>query len=166
MTIKELRLQKEMTQQQLADAIGVNVSVISKYESGTVTPPTKRLEAIAYTLEVEPGQLLNFDIEPSNRDKQVQHLKAYATYLHNPYLKRMVLLGANGHCELCQQEAPFKDKEGRPYLIVHVIERDYTGNEPEKNLVALCPNCNAKLTMLGNPEDISALKEIASHHIY
>lgn len=167
MTIKELRLQKKMTQQQLADAIGVNVSVISKYENGSVTPPKKRLELISYALDTDLGTLLidtyTSDYE-TNRADYIQSLSRVTRYEN--YLERIIKLGANGKCELCKQAAPFTDKYGRPYLEVHVIDPDSLVRDIIQNTVALCPNCHQKLKVLNDPKDIEELKEIASKHNY
>lgn len=167
MNIKELRLKRNMTQKELANAIGVDVSMISKYESGQVIPPTKRLidilSALGITIDTPPtedkqqaigrvSRMLSF-AAPFAKDKQ-------------SYLDRIVQLGAHGHCELCQAAAPFIDKDGRPYLEVFTIDPKNESLEPTKNKVALCPNCHRKVTILGNPDDIKKLKAIAIKHIY
>ncbi|MCR4650382.1 MAG: hypothetical protein K5662_01370 [Lachnospiraceae bacterium] len=71
---------------------------------------------------------------------------------------------AGGHCELCQKEAPFFNKNGRPYLEIHRISSSYVGNEPEKNLIALCPNCNARIAINPSEADLNKMRKIASEH--
>lgn len=166
MTIKDLRQLKNMTQQELADAIGVDVSVISRYESGKVTPPTKRLEQISYVLEVNPSEFLSIDFDkPSNAENR---LLSYATLIRGKdfYLNHLILMGANGHCELCKSPAPFNDEHGRPYLEIHCLDLKYEGKTPEKNLIALCPNCHRKIDINPSAEDLDKIKEIAKSHTF
>ncbi len=161
MRIREARKNKKMTQKQLAQAIGVSYTVISKYEKGVITPPVNRLESIAKTLSVSVDYLLSdgTTIESvRNNDDKLYHL--------NPYLVRMCILGANGKCEFCSKEAPFNDKTGRPYLEVHVIDKKYIGSDETKNLIALCPNCYKQVTVLEDPHDLETIKEIAAKHNY
>lgn len=57
MSISEKRREKNMTQKQLAEAIHVDTSVISKYEHGIISPPVYRLKAIAGVLGVPINEL-------------------------------------------------------------------------------------------------------------
>jgi transcriptional regulator with XRE-family HTH domain len=50
--IKELRTEKKLSQTKLGDAIGVDKSQISKYETGENVPPLERIEKIAKVLGV------------------------------------------------------------------------------------------------------------------
>lgn len=56
--LKEARRKKGLTQEQLAKKIGVNRSVISKYESGMIEPSVTQIEKIADALEVNPFTLI------------------------------------------------------------------------------------------------------------
>ena len=50
---------------------------------------------------------------------------------------------ANGICELCDQPAPFKRENGRPYLeIHHIIPLSEHGEDEPHNVAALSPNCH------------------------
>jgi 5-methylcytosine-specific restriction endonuclease McrA len=57
------------------------------------------------------------------------------------------LIRANGICEKCDKEAPFKRKsDGTPYLEVHHIKRLADGGEDTiENAIAVCPNCHREL---------------------
>ncbi len=89
-------------------------------------------------------------------------------FLKNEYITRTIILGSGGKCELCGKRAPFKDKDGRPYLEVRALDDDFNirKEEIEKKIVALCPNCNRKLDILADPADFEKLRGIASHHDY
>ena len=75
--------------------------------------------------------------EPSERRQLVHHRSsAVRTYV----LKR-----ANGICEGCGEEAPFKTSEGRFYLEPHHIRRLSDGGPDHPIWVAaLCPNCHSR----------------------
>lgn len=60
--IKYFREVSGMTQQELADRIGVKFPAISKYENGTVDNlPLERVELIAKALGVTPGQITGWE---------------------------------------------------------------------------------------------------------
>lgn len=68
---------------------------------------------------------------------------------------------ANGICDLCGEEAPFKDKCGKPYLESHhVITLANDGPDAIYNTVAICPNCHRKVHVLNNREDIKKLEMV------
>lgn len=56
--IKKIRLEKGMTQKQVADSCGMADSAIRKYESGQITPKFDTIQRIALALEVNPGELM------------------------------------------------------------------------------------------------------------
>ena len=71
------------------------------------------------------------------------------------YVKRW----ARGSCELCGNEAPFRNRGGFPYLECHHIEWLAEGGEDSiLNAVALCPNCHRKMHSLNRIQDQQLLK--------
>lgn len=62
--IKQWRLFRQMTQEQLADAAELSLSQLNKVENGTAGFSPKSLYAIAYALGCSPGDL--FSINPAN----------------------------------------------------------------------------------------------------
>lgn len=58
MSIKSLREQKGVTQQTIADALGVSVSAVSQWENGTATPRTNRLVELASILDCQIEDIL------------------------------------------------------------------------------------------------------------
>ena len=55
--IKEVRKYRRMTQQELADGVGVKKAIISLYESNQRKPSFEALEAICDTLNIDMGYL-------------------------------------------------------------------------------------------------------------
>ena len=64
-------------------------------------------------------------------------------YERSPKVAAWVLRACGGKCEYCDQEAPFKDIAGDPFLEVHHVKRLADGGpDAVENCVALCPNCH------------------------
>lgn len=61
--LKELRIGQKMTQQQLAERIGVAKSVVSYYESGDRYPSYDVLIRIAHVFHTSTDYLLDFEKE-------------------------------------------------------------------------------------------------------
>ena len=57
-TLKELRTEKNMTQEFVAESLGVSRQAVSKWENGTSEPSTSNLIAIAKLFEIPPEELL------------------------------------------------------------------------------------------------------------
>ena len=69
--IKELRLAKNLTQENLSEITGIGTSSISKIESGIFHPSDENLEKIAEALEIEPYKLYMY-----NHHKSIDDLRA------------------------------------------------------------------------------------------
>ncbi|MCJ7731459.1 HNH endonuclease, partial [Candidatus Bathyarchaeota archaeon] len=60
-------------------------------------------------------------------------------------LKQYATRRANGICEGCNSNAPFKTPDGRNYLEVHHINKISDGGPEAPHLVAaVCPNCHRR----------------------
>ncbi|TCI75907.1 helix-turn-helix domain-containing protein [Exiguobacterium sp. SH0S1] len=101
--------------------------------------------------------------EEANKDKQrnVRTITSTA-YDRNPYISEYVKRLANGVCQLCEKEAPFKDATGEPFLETHHVKWLSNGGEDTiENCAALCPNCHRKMHYLILSEDVEKLKAVA-----
>ena len=79
----------------------------------------------------------------------------------NQYIAEFTKERAKGICDLCGNEAPFKDKNGRPYLESHhVITLADNGPDAIYNTVAICPNCHRRVHVLKRKEDTDKLSRI------
>ncbi len=82
------------------------------------------------------------------------------SYDRNIYVSEYTKRRANGKCELCEERAPFNNKNGEPYLESHhIIWLSKGGMDTLDNTVALCPNCHRKMHSLNLKGDIEKLKE-------
>jgi len=76
-----------------------------------------------------------------------------------------VKIVAKGICQLCEAPAPFRDKDGDPFLHAHhIIWLRRKGPDTIDNCVALCPNCHARMHALDEKDDFTKLIEIARRH--
>lgn len=67
-------------------------------------------------------------------------------YVRDPNVIVWVLEMANGHCEVCEQPAPFVRDDGSPYLEVHHVRPLAEGGpDTVDNAIAACPNCHRRL---------------------
>ena len=57
--LKSYRIEKRMTQEYVAEQLGVSRQAVSKWENGTSEPSTSNLVALAKLFEVEVSVLLN-----------------------------------------------------------------------------------------------------------
>jgi transcriptional regulator with XRE-family HTH domain len=58
--LQYLRKQKNITQEQLAEAIGVSVDLISNIERGVNAPSFKTIEKLSEALNIPPKELFDF----------------------------------------------------------------------------------------------------------
>ena len=56
--VKAARLDSDLSQQDLADLLGIDRARVSNYETGTISPSATRLAQIADVLGVKPESLL------------------------------------------------------------------------------------------------------------
>lgn len=84
-------------------------------------------------------------------------------YIRDEFIAEYTKRCANGICELCEKEAPFRDKKGKPYLESHhIIWLSKGGSDTINNTVALCPNCHKKMHIVADKNDIEKLLKKAS----
>lgn len=83
------------------------------------------------------------------------------SYTRSPYIAEYAKRRANGICQLCGKQAPFIDKDGKPYLESHhIVWMSAGGEDSIDNTVALCPNCHRRMHILNAEEDIMKLKKV------
>lgn len=67
-TIKRLRREKDITQEQLAEYLGITSRAISQWECDRTTPDISQLPALCHIFEVSSDTLLGIDIEKNNEE--------------------------------------------------------------------------------------------------
>lgn len=181
--IREIRKNRKITIRELSKLTGIDESHLSKIERGEANVSEAKLRNIAKALNTSVSALLAevpidymiisptggaFILETKQLKEQdnIQNYLSYVKKFRTDYLARLILLGSKGHCELCGAEAPCLDENKRPYLLTHVVDPNNTTLDPVQNMVALCPNCNAKLASNPSEEDLETIRKAASSHTF
>jgi len=83
-TIKKLRRQKDMTQEQLAEYLNISTQAVSRWETGASLPDITLLPMLANIFDVSTDTLLGVDIEA--KEKRIQEILDHAEeYWANGY---------------------------------------------------------------------------------
>lgn len=144
--IYTLRKEKGITQEQLANAVGVSAAAVSKWETGNSYPDITLLSAIARYLDTSIDELLGFAKELSNEEvlkieqefenifeesgieKAIDYLEKYIKeYQNSDYLKYRAAGMLQMHAEVIET------KEGRNKIFMRAIELAKTVSE-SKNM--------------------------------
>ena len=126
-TIRHFRRNKGWTQEQLANAVGVKRAVISKYESGMVSPSYKKKKKIAAALDIPVTELVGDEgriIDEKMLDEELDraffcklgdHLAGLTAREKDP-LYRLTLAQAEEWAKYCKQtrKTPPEDPEEAP----------------------------------------------------
>ncbi|MEL6118001.1 HNH endonuclease, partial [Photobacterium sp. SP02] len=101
---------------------------------------------IGFEIEVDNYQKSKNLVRPEGNLTPKANESNSVVYERSAQVKAWVLDRASGHCELCDNPAPFATPSGKPYLEVHHVKRlSENGSDTVENCVALCPNCHRLL---------------------
>ena len=76
--ISKLRKEHAMTQEQLAEALGVTFASVSKWERGVATPELNLIAEMADLFEVSIDALIGYQFRNNNRETVITRLKQYS----------------------------------------------------------------------------------------
>lgn len=145
--------------------------------------PLKRIESnseIIYDInDIEKNELSKVKIvrkqskaEIKEKAKEIENKTVATKEVKSVYRERNQFIAeytkdrANGICDLCGVEAPFVDKNGRPYLESHhVITLAEGGPDGIYNTVAICPNCHRRIHVLKDRNDILKLEKVIYNYL-
>ena len=68
--ISKIRKQKEISQEELAEKVGVSRQAVSKWENGTAQPEMANVAKLCEILGVTPNELLGYDGKPAPEAKK------------------------------------------------------------------------------------------------
>ena len=80
-TIKRLRREQNITQEQLADHLGITSRAVSQWECGRTSPDVSQIPSLCHIFDVSSDVLLGIDIEKSS--EEIKEYLAKATELGN-----------------------------------------------------------------------------------
>lgn len=72
--IKEKRLEHQLTQEQLAEQIGISPKSLSQIELGNNFVSAEKLELICKTLKISPKVLFDFDYQKVNKEECLSYI--------------------------------------------------------------------------------------------
>ena len=75
--ISRLRRERTMTQEQLAEALGVTFAAVSKWERGAATPELRLIAEMADLFEVSIDALIGYEFRNNDRESTIAKLKQY-----------------------------------------------------------------------------------------
>lgn len=81
--LKELRVERSMTQAQLAEILGVSNRSVSRWENGATMPDFDLLIALAKHFDVEVGELLDGERKGEIMDRQTEELMLKVSEYNN-----------------------------------------------------------------------------------
>lgn len=94
--LKELRREKELTQEQLAERMGVSGRTVSRWETGSNMPDLDVLVELADYYDIEIRELINGERKSENMDKELKEtvikVAEYSNEEKAKIMKRMKLL--------------------------------------------------------------------------
>ena len=82
-TIKRLRLEKGMTQEQLAEFLGLSTNAISQWECDKTAPDISNLPVLANIFEVSADILLGIDLAKNKKQAEIEEFKEKYAKLHS-----------------------------------------------------------------------------------
>lgn len=181
-TILELRKNRNITQDQLANMVGVSAGAVSKWETGNSTPDISLLSPIARALDTSLDTLLSFQKELSEEEVNKIKEKLIGIFLNEGYEK------ANDKCNEYIREYPnsaylklsiatliqmygmmdTKDEDVYKELMEHSLELLYKvvdSDEIKYRALALFSIANIEMALENYDKSEKALKEISSSYI-
>ncbi len=173
MSLRELRLEQQVKQEELAEAIGVSPAMISRYERGLSIPPADKVVKMAEYLHTSIDSLMDYrrhviysDVSPTDSNKQIvvyptkRSLDGDRIIEVSSDIEEVVIDMADGTCELCG--LTFQNKD---FLETHFVVWIRNGGQPTlTNTVALCPNCHRKIHFEATPADVVKIADVAASH--
>jgi len=81
-TIREARLRKGMTQEELAEKTDISIRTIQRIENGEVDPRSFTLQSIAKVLEIDYEYLVNYKLEQNGHEETSREDPVLLSMLH------------------------------------------------------------------------------------
>lgn len=182
MGLKELRISRNIKQEELAEHIGVSPSMISSYERGLSIPSAETIIAMADFFNTTTDEILagvrSAQIPTEEKYNRIAYIppitnKAFAKFyddedriFYQYWVVDNARKRANGHCEFCGNPAPFERDDGSPYLVFSFIQPFRKGGRcTEDNIISLCPNCNARVKTISSPDQVEYIRSLLKSKI-
>ena len=118
-TIKKLRRDRNITQEQLAELLGVSTNAVSQWECDKTAPDISHLPVLANIFEVSADVLLEIDIAKSKKQSEIKEFTAKYSEFHSQGKteERLKL------CRTMQKKYP--NDETVRYYLMRVLQNGY-----------------------------------------
>ena len=118
-TIKKLRRDRNITQEQLAELLGVSTNAVSQWECDKTAPDISHLPVLANIFEVSADVLLEIDIAKSKKQSEIKEFTAkYAEFHSQGKTEERLNL-----CRSMQKKYPNDDTVR--YYLMRVLQNGY-----------------------------------------
>lgn len=131
----EQRRSRGLSQEQLADKLGVSRQAISRWEAGNAWPDVNNLKKISEIFAVSADYLLNDDCEQENEIRNPKTMLADKKRKLYKLSLFLVLFGMIGICVLVILSSQIPAIEMKPYVVSDVTQ--ITTNQVEETDVTL-----------------------------
>ena len=118
-TIKKLRRDRNITQEQLAELLGVSTNAVSQWECDKTAPDISNLPMLASIFEVSADVLLEIDIAKSKKQSEIKEFAAKYTEFHSQGKTEERL----NLCRSMQKKYP--NDETVRYYLMRVLQNGY-----------------------------------------
>lgn len=184
--IKELRLKNDLTQMNLADAMGVSYQAVSNWERGNSMPDISKLGELAELLGCSIDELLGSSKETElvksvmemekNGEESIVEMPDVETLSHiAPVLKptqvqnlsnRIVQTAKEAGTKILPEQieemAPFLDKDSLEEMVEAAMENGSIKIQDVENIAPfLSQNVLMKLAKMARPDEISVIADLA-----
>lgn len=118
-TIKKLRRERNITQEQLAELLGVSINAVSQWECDKTAPDISNLPLLANIFEVSADVLLEIDISKSKKQAEIKEFTNKYAELHSQgkTSERLALARA--------MQKKYPNDETVRYYLMRVLQNGY-----------------------------------------
>lgn len=119
--------------------------ILEPVESEETTIPAEEIEGLSLS-ELYERAKQSAENTGSRGSRRTSGASSSRGYTRSEQVKRYARKAAQGVCQGCDEEAPFIDKTGEPFLEVHhLYRRSDGGPDHPDNVIAICPNCHRRV---------------------
>ena len=133
-TIKKLRRERDITQEQLAEYIGISSQAVSQWETDKTAPDISQLPLLAYIFDVSTDEILGVDIQKNEEKIQAILDEAHVFYEKGEFNKETKVL-----------EDGLK-KFPRSYKIMAHLAENYSNSNQEPKAIEMSHKILAECT--------------------
>lgn len=182
-TILRLRKEKSITQEQLANMVGVSAGAVSKWENGNSSPDISLLSPLARALNTSLDILLSFKQELSEAEVLSIKEKLLNIFLHEgytsgelrykEYLKeypnsvylKLVIAGLIKMYGMMSEDISEKSAKSRMEYALSLLYQVVESKEPKYISLALYSIANIEMMLENYEESEKALKELSNSFV-